>query len=180
MNGRAAYRAQGCWTKGGSMPWAERSRTAGDFTVLLGMVCTLNLRIVYFWDFPFTISRPWLAKGNWNHRKRDCRKGGPLHLFLGVFWLCGRGWCGRSSTRVGLESGGCGVACSWLSLFNVFPTLPIPHLTAKCGSQWAVNMAKRLKALGLEKDWIKILALLFSVIWLAQSLDFSKLRLPHL
>lgn len=110
---------------------------------------------------------------------RETAGKGARCIYSSVFSGCAGG-AGAAEAARGLVWSQADVACSWLLLFNVFPTLPIPHLTAKCGSQWAVNMAKRLKALGLEKEWIKILALLFSVIWLAQSLDFSKLRLPHL
>lgn len=46
----------------------RQSRMAGGFITALRTACSLKC-IIYFWNFPFSISGPWMNPGNRNQRK---------------------------------------------------------------------------------------------------------------
>lgn len=46
----------------------RQSRMAGGFITVLRTACSLKC-IIYFWNFPFSISGPWMNPGNRNQRK---------------------------------------------------------------------------------------------------------------
>ena len=48
-------------------PKSERVGNRGDFITLLIMVCNLELRMVYFHDFPLNIFKSGLTVCTWNH-----------------------------------------------------------------------------------------------------------------